>query len=213
MSLPPDWAYILDLLSKKGGKNRVKVDNIYYALKKRSRDISPYFKLILFLDQTYEVFKENVKSQGLCYGYSEYWRIKWLPKYLNNEILPSPKIIVVQFLQKIQPSFIIPLIMETYNNIQDLVSKFCRMITRCYNQNQLVEFVMFRTKTSNTSHNIRIYCDKDYHLHYFDANVGWYKSNIPRPSIGILKEFIGELFKYLDYKYKCIEIRKIYWKI
>lgn len=63
----------------------------------------------------------------------------------------------------------------------------------------------------NKWHEVRLHRDHDGYLHWFDANIGWFKSNKANPDLHELRLFLEIIFNILQYgEYKFFVLFKSY---
>ena len=74
--------------------------------------------------------------------------------------------------------------------------------------------IMARRATPVKWHEVRLCLDPMGYVHWFDANVGWFRSQRPKPEIACLKRDLSQIFNILQYpeKYSVVSAFKIHAK-
>jgi hypothetical protein len=165
----------------------------------------------------------NVEKSGFCHGFAQYWQdcllaqdhTSFKPKY--PEFLPlSPTIKSLQGKQplkyKLQKKFYFSSFATCNAMLDHLVTKF---IANNFHHGDMLVFAiaaaprpmciapapMLQSSAFSTRewHEVRFHCDKDGYMHWFDANVGWFKCGSPDLNEDSINGFLKMLFAAMQY--------------
>lgn len=165
------------------------------------------FSMIVMVDHEQaelDRFGKLRASGGFCYGYAEYWKRELLRKNLElvrqelPGIMPLTDEIIV--LQDHGSSWITVKGIKQNSNFIAMVNFIVVNYLLPNNIPQrMLEIILDESSKHPDCHDVRAYWDEARHLHWFDANAGWFRSNMPNPSVANMNQFLGDLFGFLKY--------------